>query len=198
MTRVPAVCDRCGAFFPSPIEVNNSTNITFSGVGAGPCPRCGGTGHVPDGTYNFIANAIELLGGPQRSKSDLQRLAEMLRAAQARGASAQEVKEQVAKEIPELQSLADALPKTRSELYAFITIILTILTLVLTEVRRGKDEKIEVSQVINQIVQVMPTASPPSTSKASATPKQPLGRNDPCHCVSGKKYKKCHGLREAH
>jgi uncharacterized protein YecA (UPF0149 family) len=25
-----------------------------------------------------------------------------------------------------------------------------------------------------------------------ATPK--LGRNDPCHCGSGKKFKKCHGL----
>ena len=22
-----------------------------------------------------------------------------------------------------------------------------------------------------------------------------LGRNDPCHCGSGKKYKKCHGAR---
>ncbi len=26
------------------------------------------------------------------------------------------------------------------------------------------------------------------------TPK--LGRNDPCHCGSGKKYKKCHGAVE--
>jgi uncharacterized protein YecA (UPF0149 family) len=24
-----------------------------------------------------------------------------------------------------------------------------------------------------------------------------LGRNDPCHCGSGKKYKKCHGVLEA-
>ena len=23
-------------------------------------------------------------------------------------------------------------------------------------------------------------------------PKKPLGRNDPCHCGSGKKYKQCH------
>ncbi len=23
-----------------------------------------------------------------------------------------------------------------------------------------------------------------------------LGRNDPCHCGSGKKYKKCHGAAE--
>lgn len=24
-----------------------------------------------------------------------------------------------------------------------------------------------------------------------------IGRNDPCHCGSGKKYKRCHGVREA-
>ncbi len=24
-------------------------------------------------------------------------------------------------------------------------------------------------------------------------PEPKLGRNDPCHCGSGKKYKKCHG-----
>src|SRR5438309_120357 len=29
-------------------------------------------------------------------------------------------------------------------------------------------------------------------TKATETPKHPdLGRNDPCHCGSGKKYKKC-------
>lgn len=192
MTRVPAVCDSCGAFFPSPIEASNSTNITFSGVAVGPCPRCGGNGHVPDGTYNFIENTIELLSGPQRSKNDLQRLAEILRSAQARGASAQEIKEQVRKEVPELKSLADALPKTRAELYAFIAIILTILTLVLTEVRRGKDQKVEINQVINQITQLTPTVPPQPMPQVSAPATKTLGRNDPCYCGSGKKYKKCH------
>ena len=24
-----------------------------------------------------------------------------------------------------------------------------------------------------------------------------IGRNDPCHCGSGKKYKRCHGVQEA-
>ena len=39
---------------------------------------------------------------------------------------------------------------------------------------------------------------PPSTSQARVETlrKAPEpGRNDPCHCGSGKKYKKCHGLR---
>ncbi|WP_375771991.1 preprotein translocase subunit SecA [Archangium gephyra] len=35
----------------------------------------------------------------------------------------------------------------------------------------------------------------PARQAAPAGPK--LGRNDPCHCGSGKKYKKCHGASEA-
>jgi hypothetical protein len=194
MTRVPAVCDRCGGFFPSPIEASNSTNITFSNVGVGPCPHCGGQGHVPDGTYNFIENTIELLSGPHRSRSDLERLAEILRAAKETGASTQEVKERVAKELPELRSLADALPKTRGELYAFVGIILTILTLLLSEGRRSKGEKIEINQVINQITQAVPSSPVESATREAGGAAKSIGRNDPCFCGSGKKYKKCHLL----
>ena len=39
-----------------------------------------------------------------------------------------------------------------------------------------------------------PTAGPPTTVRRS-TPK--VGRNDPCPCGSGKKYKKCHGAMDS-
>ena len=39
-----------------------------------------------------------------------------------------------------------------------------------------------------------PTAGPPTTVRRQ-TPK--VGRNDPCPCGSGKKYKKCHGAQES-
>src|SRR5512136_1169416 len=61
--RVPAVCDSCGVIFSSVFEVSDSTNISFYGCGSGPCPKCGGDGHIPDGVYNFIGNTIELLSG---------------------------------------------------------------------------------------------------------------------------------------
>ncbi len=41
--------------------------------------------------------------------------------------------------------------------------------------------------------QQSPTSGPPTTVRRS-TPK--VGRNDPCPCGSGKKYKKCHGAME--
>ena len=193
MVRVPAVCDSCGVFFPSPIEASTTAIITFSGNSVRPCPNCGGSGHIPDGTYKFIGNAIQLLSGPARTVSDLQRLAAILSGARERQASIEDIRREVAAQVPELHSTIDLLPRTRAELYAFITILLTIITLVLGELRKGGTPKIEVNQVINQITTIVQQPPKPLVQSPKPTVKTPkVGRNDPCPCGSGKKYKKCH------
>lgn len=198
--RVPAICDQCGSIFPSTFEVDNAINISFSGCGSGPCPACGGMGHIPDGLYNFINNTIELVSGPRRTVSDLERLAKLLREARNHKRSYEEVSKSITSEIPEFSSFKDLLPKTRSELYAFIAIILTIITIALSQRNKPEDKKIEVNQVINNIVyqQVAPSQSvqspvPPSktSSGVTTTSKKKIGRNDPCPCGSGRKFKKC-------
>ena len=75
MPNVPAVCNECKNFFPSDTVAENSTNVVFENQTAGPCPRCGGTGQVPNGVYNFSDNVIELVSGPDTTVADLQRLA---------------------------------------------------------------------------------------------------------------------------
>jgi len=40
---------------------------------------------------------------------------------------------------------------------------------------------------------LMAGVSSPAGVQAVATPNDKLGRNDPCWCGSGKKFKKCHG-----
>jgi preprotein translocase subunit SecA len=40
-----------------------------------------------------------------------------------------------------------------------------------------------------------PSARPAAAAQRAAGPR--VGRNDPCPCGSGKKYKKCHGAAEA-
>ena len=72
---IPAVCDQCNNFFPGELVAENSTNVTFDNKTVSPCPRCGATGHVPDGVYNFSENVIELVQGPDTTVADLQRLA---------------------------------------------------------------------------------------------------------------------------
>lgn len=48
------------------------------------------------------------------------------------------------------------------------------------------------SEISEPVKEKKQTQKPSIQSTASATDKQKLGRNDPCWCGSGKKYKKCH------
>jgi len=194
--RAPAVCDTCGSIFPSDFEIIDSLHISFSGCTSGPCPKCGGVGHIPDGVYNFIGDTIELLSGPSRTVSELNRLAKILSQARNERISLEQISNRIQEEVPELLSLKDFFPKSRSELYAFLTIIITIIGLILGQVKRDQPPKIEVNQVLNVICQ----PQEPSTTKgpkskvqykAMVKAKKKVGRNDPCPCGSGIKYKKC-------
>lgn len=189
--RVPAVCDNCGTIFPSGFEVSNSTNISFSGGGAGPCPVCGGMGHIPDGVYNFLGNTIEFLSGPSRSIVELERLAALLERAKTSNATSQAVAKEIDESIPELSSIKDWLPKNRSELYAFIALLLSALSLMINQSESGEPSKVEVNTVINNVYQQAPEAQAAPSPEKPRKQKAKVGRNEPCPCGSGKKFKKC-------
>ena len=184
--RAPAFCDKCGAIFPSGLNFENSTNITLNNVGSGPCPACGGMGHVPDGVYNFIGNTIELLSGPTRTIVELQRLATILEKAKEKQSAYEDVTKEIEEQVPELSSIIYILPKTRTDLYAFIAIIITLLV---SQSSSEEPQNIEINNVINNIYQQLP-AVPDSKQPAQS---KKIGRNEPCPCGSGKKYKHCHG-----
>jgi len=194
--RAPAVCDTCGTIFPSDFEIVDSLHISFSGCTSGHCPKCAGIGHIPEGVYNFIGNTIELLSGPSRTVSELKRLAIILRQAREERTPLEQVSKRIQEEVSELSSLKDFFPQSRSELYAFLTIIITIIGLILGQVKRDQPPKIEVNQVLNLICQPQEpstTKGPRSEVKIKAMlkAKKKVGRNAPCPCGSGKKYKKC-------
>ncbi len=154
MPDVPAVCDTCGTVFSSGIYIENATSVTLAGNTAGPCPRCGDMGHVPDGTFNFTEDTIELLQGPRRTVSELQNLAEILRQARERHASTEEVAETIRRESPQLTRLADLLPRTRSELYGFIQIVLAVIAIVLTQAAVQRIDIQEVDVDIDQVISI--------------------------------------------
>jgi hypothetical protein len=195
--RVPAVCDNCGTLFPSRIEAVNSTNVSFYGCGASPCPSCGGNGHIPDGVYNFIGNTIELLSGPARTISELEHLAIILKKIRMERASFQQVTQKISQEVPALNSLSDILPKTRGDLYPFIAIVLTIITIILGQLKSGDRQNIQINNVITNIYQQQEMQSKSKQLKAIEPSNNgsirinKIGRNEPCPCGSGKKYKKC-------
>jgi len=160
---MPAICDNCGVFFNSSFMGDGALGTTFVNCGAGPCPNCGGTGHIPDGIYNFIGDTIEFLSGPQRTVDELKILAEILNKAKRDKYSPQKLNEEIEKELPQFLSiLKKILPKTKAEFYAFIGLILAAITILINSANYFSDKKIskneiqEITQVIinNSIVQI--------------------------------------------
>lgn len=192
MPIVPAFCDTCGTAFNSGILVENSMNISFAGNMSGPCPSCGGMGHVPDGVFNFIGNTIEILSAPGRTVSELLGFAEILKDARARGESKEQVVTRIEKSFPSLSYLAKLLPTTKSELYGFLGVIIAVAALCTRSPDKPPSQTfVNVTQVIQQITTTPPQQQREKHRQATSVKKQ--GRNEPCQCGSGKKFKKCCG-----
>ena len=150
MANVPVICDACGAFFiAKSLFGGDLRHVTFSGSNkVGPCPGCGSVGRIPDGTYDFIGASIDLLSAPDRSIAELKTLARLLRSARDESVTPERVREEIRSELP---GLSELLPRSRSELYACIAIILTIIAMLLKAGGNGQATHIEIDQVINNI-----------------------------------------------
>lgn len=191
MPNLPAFCNTCGLAFLTDLNFENSFNISFSNVGV-QCPRCGNMGHIPDGTYNFVGNVIEVLTKLNHSVSDLNRIIQALETAKVKQEGTEELLSIVKKELPELSTIADTIPKTRAELYAFIATIIAVLALMIPFLIKKEEPKIEIHNVINNIVKESSNTVNNQQKKPSVKNRK-IGRNEICSCGSGRKYKKCHG-----
>ncbi|MCQ4276736.1 YecA family protein [Stutzerimonas degradans] len=187
MPSFPAFCDTCGTVFSSGIFIENSTNISFAGNRSGPCPCCGGMGHVPDGVFNFIGNTIEILSAPERTIAELTQLAKILAEAKAKSDTREQVASRIEKEVPSLSKLVQLLPENRSELYGFLAVILAAVQLFTQTPAAPSSTTINVTQVIQQVI-----VEPPPPKVAPLSPKK-VGRNERCPCGSGAKFKRCCG-----
>ncbi len=176
------------------------------------CPACGADARVLGGTYHIAENTIKLLQGPERTVSELERLRQILREARESGASPEEVKSTVQREFPEWgQRLAKLLvPKTPGDFYTLLTFIVAVITALLAYEQLEQAKNTEPDQIINDItvVQEAPAvpgqqpSGPPSTEPTDLAPTTPaegrkVGRNEPCPCGSGVKFKRCHGANGA-
>ena len=131
MPNVPAVCPQCHLVFPSPIAIAEGVRgASIYNIGV-QCPRCGGNGRILDGIYDALGNTIRVLLTSNRSIEQLETLRHALKTARESKASRQEIGDTIKAHTPELQQIADALPQTRVELYAFITMLGVILTAII-------------------------------------------------------------------
>jgi hypothetical protein len=58
--QAPAICDSCGAVFPSGFALGGGASAFFSGSKSGPCPRCGLMGSIPDGLYEVVDDVLRI------------------------------------------------------------------------------------------------------------------------------------------
>jgi len=185
---LPAICETCSTIFPSGFALNGASNITFVGTTSGPCPNCGGTGRVPDATYNSFGNVLELISGPSQTFEDLKRLSEILERARDQQALPEEVLAEIENNDPKLKTIADLFPKTRNEFYMVVGLVIAAIALMTDSGSKKSHTEIIFNNVINYIYDKQRSDEPIKLSDANK-----VGRNEPCPCKSGKKYKHCHG-----
>ena len=163
MPALPAFCDTCGTAFPSGFFAENSYNITFSGCKSGPCPVCGGMGHIPDGVFNVVGSTIEILAAPTRTVQELSRLAEIIRTARSRRTEPEVVASQIERELPSFKPLLQLLPANRSEWYAFLAVVLAIIQVYLaaSPPAASPTTSITFNQVIERTLQTEPPRRSP-------------------------------------
>ncbi len=192
MVDVPAICSTCGNVFFAPNLIGGSGKVIFQNSRLGPCPVCGGTGDIIDGVYDAATNTAKLIVTSVKNVHQLNKFKEILLGAQKNKLSSKQINSQVKKEIPELQSLSDWLPKTRIDLYSFIGIILTLITLLSSTAIDFFNAKENISEEqVKELIKKSIQKQKPIHKSPPITKKNKVGRNQPCPCGSGKKYKKC-------
>ena len=131
MANIPAVCDSCGRLFPTGFSIGANFSAEMINCGAGPCPFCGSKGKIQDGIYSTLSNTALLFTSGKILPSHLKNLISILNSSLDNKKNYQEVADTINNDIPELTSIADILPKTRKELYAFLVILIALATLLL-------------------------------------------------------------------
>jgi|ERR1044072_2916221 predicted Zn-ribbon and HTH transcriptional regulator len=145
MPQVPAVCSNCGLTFPSGIEMVNSS-IAFMDVGVR-CPNCHGDGRILNGVYETLGDSLHVLLTSKRSPTELQALFDALKKAREEQASPEQIKQTIEAHAPELKSLSDWIPQTRTEAYAVVALILTVISLLIANLMSKKET------IVNNVIQ---------------------------------------------
>lgn len=196
---IPAFCNQCGRVVSSGITASNCTNITISNCGS-TCTFCGGEATTIEGTFSFIGDTIEIIKANNITKERLSKLLKVLEVKKST-ISSDELNETVVSEIPELKGLTSIIPNTKAELYAFISILISIIQLFLGS-QTSVTNNINIENVYQQVqvqsqseeylpIQTYSNNQSKKVLNGTIVKKPKIGRNVMCPCGSGKKFKNC-------
>lgn len=200
MPGLPAICDTCLAVWdPHAFSLGNASNILIEDVSVSPCPKCGGVGHIPDGIYSATTDAISVIATTTKSAQSLATLLRILQQARDERATAEELAKTLEREqaadLKPVAALVRSLPR-KLDIKYWLAIAIAVIALLEGHATDQKVDSIkaEVDQIYAQMLTEHPATSPvPLPSPTARATLPTVGRNDPCPCGSGKKYKRCHG-----
>jgi hypothetical protein len=153
----PAFCPHCGLIFESRAFsfAPGVKNITFEGSRE-TCPRCHQWAEIPDGTFSFTEDTIEVMDAPDLTRERLLRVAEILDAGRSGAITDDEAAQAVAEVAPSLAPLVARFgPRMQKALLVFLwAVVQVLLTQALAEHRDHSATKQDVQRAFDQAVQM--------------------------------------------
>lgn len=154
MPRAPAICPQCDTVFASPINID-SPNAMLTGISV-TCPKCRSEAYVPSGVYSALNSTTLALTSGRISLEKLSQLITIFKTARSSRAAPEDVAKEIESNVPEVASLAEALPKTRMELYVFLGVIIAVISVILATCQsmRGASglSETEVQQIVDEAI----------------------------------------------
>lgn len=163
MPKLPAICDTCGTIFPSGYSVSGSGTMNAYGNISGPCPKCKGMGHVPDGQYQAIAESLSANLVNFKDIKALEKLSQLLNTAINEN-DFSGIKNNLKKEAPNWKSVWNLLPE--ENIGNAIAVYMFILAIIQTAVALyALSKPVEQNIIINQSYQYFYKSRPQVPNK---------------------------------
>ncbi|EKD67047.1 MAG: hypothetical protein ACD_48C00622G0004 [uncultured bacterium] len=149
MPQVPAICltPNCNTLFPSGVELQNARNISFHNCTSGPCPKCGGDGKIPDGSYDAFENKLFAFLFQENDLNLFRKITETVQRDLNRNISPKNIKKKLNKQFPKHKNTWSLIPESKLDAYAVIQIILAVIS---TAIAIGSCTKSNKETIINQ------------------------------------------------
>ncbi|MFI5295845.1 MAG: hypothetical protein ACHQ0Y_12575 [Thermodesulfovibrionales bacterium] len=139
MPNIPSIClnPACGLIFPSGVIVERTPGaekasepeyVEFINCSGAACPKCGSEGRIPNGRYDIFGETLFAMLHDVADTEIIRQSIAVIKTNIAAQATPEKIAEEMTKAAPELQTLWDCIPKTRVEAYAFITLLILVLT----------------------------------------------------------------------
>ena len=196
-----AFCEnpKCGAVFQFDKFIGGAGSATFQfkNCRVSPCPSCGGSGLIPDGTYEYANEVLKLLSGPGINVNELRKIEKILRSARrTKETNEEEILSKVKETSPDIAQAIERVPRQHNILNWILILIALISLAIQTHSTYFKDdtkstEKKVIEYLLREFGSEIRTKKNLGNEGTYRRSGPKIRRNDPCPCGSGKKYKKC-------